>query len=54
MDYRTSKLKKEDHFEVFPKIQGGDDESGIEIRVIWIYDFKELRLGVDCPLECRY
>lgn len=41
-------------FEVLPKIQGGDDGSGIEIRVIWIYDFKELRLGVDCPLECQY
>lgn len=45
-------MKKEDHFEVLPKIQTGDDGSGIEVRVVWIYDFKALMLGVDHPLDC--
>lgn len=52
MDQRTSILEKEDHFEVLPTVQIGDNGSGVEVKVIWIYEFEELRLDVDYPLGC--
>lgn len=53
MDYRTSKLKKEDHIEVLPTVQTGDVRSGIEIKVMWIHEFKELRLHVNLHLDAE-